>query len=50
MMLLQRTVHAGKSYRYGDVRFGHRYADVLGSTEDGRIKIDYGRFHDTYEA
>jgi inward rectifier potassium channel len=45
-----QTVHAGKSYQYGDIRFGHRYADVLGTTEDGRIKIDYGRFHDTYEA
>jgi inward rectifier potassium channel len=45
-----QTVHAGKSYQHGDIRFGHRYADVLDSTEDGRIKIDYGRFHDTYEA
>jgi inward rectifier potassium channel len=44
-----QTVYAGKSYQHGEVRFGHRYVDVLDTTEDGRIKIDYGRFHDTFE-
>ena len=44
-----QTVHAGKSYQYGNIRFGHRYADVLDTTEDGRVKIDYGRFHDTLQ-
>ena len=27
--------------------FGHRYADILGTAEDGRLRIDYGRFHET---
>ena len=45
-----QTVHARKSYEHGDIRFGHRYVDVLDTSEDGRIRIDYGRFHDTYEA
>jgi inward rectifier potassium channel len=44
-----QTVHARKSYDHGAIRFGHRYVDVLGTTEDGRIMIDYGRFHDTFE-
>src|ERR1700716_1464307 len=44
-----QTVHARKSYDHPDIRFGHRYADILGTTEDGRLKIDYGRFHDTLE-
>jgi inward rectifier potassium channel len=44
-----QTVHAGKSYQHGHIRFGHRYVDVLDTTEDGRIRIDYGRFHDTFE-
>lgn len=44
-----QTVHARKSYAHADVRFGHRYVDVLGISEDGRVRIDYGRFHDTYE-
>jgi inward rectifier potassium channel len=45
-----QTVHARKSYTYRDIRFGHRYADVLGVEEDGRVRINYSRFHDTFEA
>jgi inward rectifier potassium channel len=45
-----QTVHARKSYDYPDIRFGHRYADILDTSEDGRLKIDYGRFHETFEA
>ncbi len=26
-----------------------RYADILGTSEDGRLLIDYGRFHETFE-
>lgn len=42
-----QTVHARKSYDHPDIRFGHRYAEILGTTEDGRLKIDYGMFHET---
>ena len=45
-----QTVHARKSCQHGDIRFGHRHVDVLDTSEDGRIRIDYGRFHDTYDA
>src|ERR1700688_2526331 len=44
-----QTVHARKSYDHSDIRFGHRYADIIGTTDDGRIKIDYSRFHETFE-
>jgi inward rectifier potassium channel len=44
-----QTVHARRSYEHAEVRFGHRYVDVLSVSEDGRVRIDYGRFHDTYE-
>jgi inward rectifier potassium channel len=44
-----QTVHARKSYNHPDIRHGHRYADVIGITDDGRVKIDYGRFHETIE-
>src|ERR1700694_675923 len=44
-----QTVHARKSYDHPDIRFGQRYADILGNTEDGRLKIDYGKFHQTFE-
>ena len=44
-----QTVHARRTYRHSDIRFGHRYVDILDTSEDGRIKIDYGRFHETLE-
>jgi len=48
-VIAAQTVHARKSYDHQDIRFGHRYVDVLGTSDDGRIRIDYGRFHDTFE-
>jgi inward rectifier potassium channel len=44
-----QTVHARRSYNHSDIRFGQRYADILGTSEDGRIRLDYGRFHDTLQ-
>lgn len=44
-----QTVHARKSYEHADVRFGHRYAEILRVTDDGGLWIDYGRFHETFE-
>jgi inward rectifier potassium channel len=43
------TVYARKSYDHSDIRFGHRYADILDLLEDGRFRIDCGRFHETLE-
>jgi inward rectifier potassium channel len=44
-----QIVHARRSYDHPDVRFGQRYADILDTSEDGRLRIDYGRFHETLE-
>jgi inward rectifier potassium channel len=44
-----QTVHARRSYDHTDIRFGQRYADILDNSEDGRIRIDYGKFHETLE-
>jgi inward rectifier potassium channel len=44
-----QTIHARKSYDHSDIRFGQRYADIIDTAEDGRIRIDYGRFHETLE-
>jgi inward rectifier potassium channel len=44
-----QTVHARKTYDHSDIRFGQRYADILGTSEDGRLRIDYSRFHETLE-
>jgi inward rectifier potassium channel len=42
-----QTIHARKTYDHTDIRFGQRYADILENLDDGRIRIDYSRFHDT---
>jgi inward rectifier potassium channel len=44
-----QTVHARKPYEHTDIRFGQRYADILENLDDGRIRIDYGKFHDTVD-
>ena len=45
-----QTVHARRTYVHSDILFGRRYADILDTSEDGRLRIDYGRFHETLEA
>ena len=42
-----QTIHARRTYYHADILFGRRYADILGTSEDGRTRIDYGRFHET---
>jgi len=42
-----QTILGRKAYEYSDIRFGHRYADIIRTSEDGRLRIDYGRFHET---
>jgi inward rectifier potassium channel len=44
-----QTILGRKLYEYSDIRFGHRYADIIGVSEDGRLRIDYGQFHETLE-
>ena len=45
-----QNLHARKSYEHSDFRFGHRYVEILRATDDGRLRVDYSRFHDTVEA
>ena len=33
-----QIVHARKSYDHPDIRFGHRYADILDTSDDGRLR------------
>jgi inward rectifier potassium channel len=42
------TIHARNMYEASDIVWGGRYADVIGSTPDGRVMVDFGRF-DTIE-
>jgi inward rectifier potassium channel len=44
-----QIVHGRRTYEHPDILFGHRYADIVGTTDDGRLRIDYNRFHETLE-
>ena len=44
---IAQRVHARTSYLPDEILWGHRFADVIGWTEDGSRVIDYRRFHDT---
>jgi len=48
-VIAAQTVHARKSYQHHEILHGRRYVDVLGTSDGGRVRIDYGRFHDTFE-
>jgi inward rectifier potassium channel len=41
------TVHARHLYYPEDVRFGHRFVDVISFLPDGRPMVDYDVFHQT---
>ncbi len=41
-----QTIYARHQYTVDDLRPNHRFMDVISELEDGRIMIDYGRFHD----
>ena len=43
---LVQPVHARASYLPHEIRWDHRFVDIIGWTEDGRRAIDYSRFHD----
>ena len=42
-----QTTHARHIYDIEDVKANHRFVDVISEVEDGRMMIDYTRFHDT---
>ena len=44
---IAQRVHARTSYLPHEIRWSHRFADVIGWADDGSRVIDYRRFHDT---
>jgi len=42
-----QTVYARKIYYAEDIRPNHRFVDVISQLPDGRLMIDYEKFHDT---
>ena len=41
-----QDVHARASYKAADLRWGHRYRDIIATRADGRIAIDHRLFHE----
>lgn len=44
-----QTVHASHDWSASDVRFDHRFTDILVQLPDGGRAVDYTKFHDTAE-
>ncbi len=42
-----QTIYARHAYYCEDIRVGHRFVDVIHELDDGRLMIDYTKFHDT---
>lgn len=45
-----QTIHARHSYSMAEIRWGRRFVDIVGPLDDGRVAIDYTKFHDTRPA
>ncbi|HEY6258258.1 MAG TPA: ion channel [Xanthobacteraceae bacterium] len=41
-----QQLNARQNYAHDQIRWQHRYVDISSNTEDGRMLIDYGKFHD----
>ena len=41
-----QDVHARKAYNASELRFGHRFADILSVRDDGQTVMDHRLFHD----
>lgn len=44
---LRSAIYARHVYGVEDIRFGHRFVDVITRNEAGAVAVDYRRFHDT---
>ena len=45
-----QTIHSRHSYNLDEIRWGERFVDLIGPTGDGRMAIDYTKFHQTRPA
>jgi inward rectifier potassium channel len=41
-----QQLNARRSYPHDQIRWQHRYADISSNADDGRLILDYGKFHD----
>ncbi len=45
-----QSVHSRFSYTMEEVLVGKRYVDILGTTADGRVRVDLAKFHEVMDA
>ena len=43
---MSQTIHARTSYSAAEIMFNHRFKDMFGFTETGRVVIDFEAFHE----
>jgi inward rectifier potassium channel len=48
--VIAAAVQTQQDYTWRDIRFGHRFVEIYGEYQDGRLTVDYGRLHDTERA
>jgi inward rectifier potassium channel len=41
-----QELNARQTYSQAHIRWQHRYVDIASDTDDGRLILDYGKFHD----
>jgi inward rectifier potassium channel len=41
-----QQLNARRNYSQDHIRWQHRYVDISSSADDGRLMLDYGKFHD----
>src|SRR5881394_826887 len=44
--VIAAAVQTQQDYTWRDVLFGHRFAEIYGQYDDGKLTVDYGRLHD----
>ena len=42
-----QLLHARHTYSSRDIRWHHRYKDITSVSPEGRLLLDYTKFHDT---
>jgi len=45
-----QTIHARRAYTADEILWGRRFVDIVGPLSDGRLAIDYNKFHGTRPA
>jgi inward rectifier potassium channel len=48
--VIPEPVQGATDYTYDDILWNRRFVEIYTQTSDGRLTVDYGRFHDTEEA